>query len=51
MACDSCKQKKELKDELIKSGEFVSKGVIWFSIIWTLLGAYGLISLIKRIFF
>jgi hypothetical protein len=48
MACSSCK-KKELKEEVIKSGEFVSKGVIIFAVIWSLLGIYGLYSLITKI--
>jgi hypothetical protein len=48
MACSSCKEKKEIKEELIKTGEFVSKGVIWFSIGWSLLGIYGLVTLISK---
>ena len=51
MSCKSCKDKKNIKEEIIKSGEFVSKGVIWFVVIWTLLGGYGLVKLIKQIFF
>ena len=47
MACSSCK-KKELKEEIIKSGEFVSKGVVIFTIIWSVLGIYGLYSLISK---
>ncbi len=38
----------EIKEELIKSGEFVSKGIIWFAVIWSLLGGYGLITLISK---
>ena len=49
MGCTSCKEKKEIKEELIKSGEFVSKGIIWFAIGWSLLGIYGLITLISKI--
>ena len=49
MACKECKKKKELKEEIIESGEFVGKGVIVFAIAWTLLGLYGLISLISKI--
>ena len=48
MACKSCKEKREIKEELIKSGEFVSKGVIWFVIGWSLLGIYGLVTLISK---
>ena len=51
MACTSCKNKKEFKEELEKTTEFVTKGVIWFALVWTLLGGYGLITLIKKIFF
>lgn len=48
MSCSSCKQKGNFKDELEKSGSFVSKGVIIFAITWTGLGIYGLISLIQK---
>ena len=48
MSCSSCKEKRDIKKEIIKSGEFVSKGVIWFAIIWFLLGCYGLITLISK---
>ena len=40
MSCTSCKEKKDIKEEMIKSGEFVAKGVIWFAIIWSALGLY-----------
>ena len=48
MACKECKQKKEFKEEMINSGEFVSKYVIGFAIVWTILGFYGLFSLISK---
>lgn len=48
MACTSCKEKRELKEEIVKSGEFISKGIIWFTIGWSLLGIYGLITLISK---
>jgi hypothetical protein len=48
MACTICKEKKEFKEEIIKSGEFIGKGVIWFTIVWSLLGVYGLITLISK---
>lgn len=47
MACSTCK-KKEKMDELMKTGEFMSKTVIWITIIWTLLGFYGVYSLITK---
>lgn len=48
MSCTSCKEKKDIREELIKSGEFVSKGIIWFVIIWSILGIYGLVTLISK---
>ena len=48
MACSSCKEKKEIKEELIKSGEFIGKGVVWFAIGWSLLAIYGLVTLISK---
>jgi hypothetical protein len=49
MACTTCKEKKNVKEEIIKSGEFVSKGVIWFAVIWSVLGVYGLYTLITKL--
>lgn len=46
MACSSCK-KKEKFEELKSSTEFVSKGIIIFSIVWSALALYGLYSIIK----
>jgi hypothetical protein len=48
MGCSSCKEKRDIKEELIKSSEFVSKGVIWFTIIWSILAIYGLVTLISK---
>ena len=48
MSCTSCKEKKNIKEELIKSGDFVPKGIVIFSIIWFILGGYGLYSLIIK---
>jgi hypothetical protein len=48
MSCTSCKEKRDIKEELIKSSEFVSKGVIWFVVVWSILGIYGLITLISK---
>ncbi len=48
MSCSNCKGKKDIKEKMIESGEFVNKGVIWFAIVWSLLGGYGLITLISK---
>jgi hypothetical protein len=49
MSCTSCKEKKDVKEEMIKSGEFIAKGVIFFAVIWSVLVLYGLISLIGKL--
>lgn len=49
MSCTSCKEKRDIREELIKSTGFVSKGILWFVIIWSLLGVYGLVTLISKI--
>jgi hypothetical protein len=49
MGCTKCKEKRDIKEEIIKSGEFINKGIIWFAIGWSLLGIYGLITLISKI--
>jgi hypothetical protein len=49
MACSNCKKKQNIKDEIVKSGEFVPKGIIAFTIIWFILGGYGLYSLIIKL--
>jgi hypothetical protein len=48
MSCTNCKEKRNVKEEIVKSGEFVSNGIIWFAIIWTIFGLYGLYSLIHK---
>lgn len=48
MACQTCK-KKQFKDEVEKTTKFVSTGVIVFTIIWFLLGGYGLYTLITKL--
>jgi hypothetical protein len=48
MACLNCKEKNNIKKELIKTGEIANKGVVWFAIIWFGLGVYGLITLIQK---
>lgn len=49
MACTDCKKKTEIKKELIDSSEFVSRGVIWFVIIWSIFACYGIYSFIKNL--
>jgi hypothetical protein len=48
MACSECKKNGKLKDEANKAGQFVSKGVIIVFVTWTILGIYGLITLISK---
>ena len=48
MACKSCKEKRDIKEEMIKSGEFIPTGIIIFAIIWTSFGIYGVYSLIHK---
>ena len=49
MSCTSCKEKKKIKEEIVKSGEFVPKGIVIFAIVWCILGGYGLYSLIIKL--
>jgi hypothetical protein len=48
MACKSCKEKSNIKDDIKDTGSFVPKGVIIFAIIWTCFGIYGVYSLIHK---
>jgi len=50
MGCTSCKKNSNYKDQIIQSTKNVEKGIVWFSVIWTLLALYGLYSLIRNIF-
>lgn len=47
MGCSSCKEKKDIKEELLKSSEYVSRGIVWFVIIWSLFAVFGIYSFIK----
>ncbi len=49
MSCTSCKEKKNIREEIVKSGEFVPKGIVIFTIVWFILGGYGLYSLIIKL--
>lgn len=48
MACKSCKEKREIKKEIIESSRFISNGVIWFVIGWSVLAIYGLVTLVSK---
>jgi hypothetical protein len=49
MSCNKCKEKRDLKKELFNSPELENKNVLIFTIIWTILGLYGLYSFIVNI--
>ena len=46
---DLYKEKKNIKEEIVKSGEFVPKGIVIFAIVWFILGGYGLYSLVIKL--
>lgn len=48
MACSECKKKQSLKGDLLKSTEFVQKGVVWFVVIWAGFAIYGVYTLISK---
>ena len=51
MACSECKKKKsEINDLMRGNVTIINKGVVIFTIIWSLLSIYGLITLISKIF-
>ena len=47
--CESCKNKKELREEMYESTKLVDNWVVWFAVIWSGLAIYGLYSLIVKI--
>ena len=47
MACSNCKNKEKI-DDLMNTSEFVSKGAVWFMVIWSLFAIYGVYSLITK---
>lgn len=49
MSCSSCKKKSDFQEEVKNSTSFVGKGVIIFTIVWSLLAIYGLVTLIQKI--
>ena len=48
MGCTECKKNKTIKEEILKSTEFIQKGVTWFVIVWSLFAIYGIYSLIDK---
>ena len=49
MSCTSCKEKKNIREEIVKSREFVPKGIVIFTIVWFILGGYGLYYLVIKL--
>lgn len=48
MACSTCK-KKQLREEIGKTTQFVPTAIVVFAIVWFLLGGYGLYTLITKL--
>jgi hypothetical protein len=48
MSCTSCKEKKDIKNQMMETADFVSKGIVWFTVVWSALGLYGLYTLINN---
>jgi hypothetical protein len=48
MACKECKKNNRFKEEMNKSTELFSKKIIVVFVVWTILGVYGLFSLISK---
>lgn len=48
MGCYKCK-KNELKKQIVNESKFVDKGVIWFTIIWSLFAIYGIYCFLTNI--
>jgi hypothetical protein len=49
MACSNCKKKKPEIQKLLNNSNLFDKTMSWVIAIWSLLGLYGLYSLIKSI--
>jgi hypothetical protein len=47
MGCSECKKNKTIKEDLLKSTEFVQKGIIWFVLIWSIFAIYGIYTFIN----
>jgi hypothetical protein len=48
MSCSKCKQNGSSKEELTEMINSTTKAVVVIMIIWTILGAYGLYTLISK---
>ena len=49
MGCSKCKNKNKTKEELMKTADFVGKGVIVFIVGLSTLAVYGLYTLITKL--
>jgi hypothetical protein len=49
MACSSCKKKNKMDSEIIKMERSISTKVFWFGVVWSMLGLYGLYTLIMKL--
>lgn len=49
MSCTNCKQKGNIKRDIVKSTESINTGVIVFTIVWSLLAIYGIYSLVIKL--
>jgi len=49
MACSSCKNKTNYKDDIQESVKTTQKAVIAVIIVWFLLGCYGVYSLVTKL--
>jgi hypothetical protein len=48
MACTKCKNKETFKEQMNKATSGIEKSAIAFIIVWTMLGLYGIYSLIVK---
>jgi hypothetical protein len=48
MGCTECKKNKTTKEEILKSTEFIQKGVTWFVLIWSVFAIYGIYTFINK---
>jgi hypothetical protein len=48
MACTKCKNKESIKEQMDKATNGIEKSAVAFIVIWTILGLYGIYSLIVK---
>lgn len=48
MACSECKKKKDLRQDIINATDNIEKKIVIFVIGWSILGLYGLYSLVSK---